>query len=185
MERYMRDDSGGDETSELNRLSKLFRGFFDRIVPYTLFRWLFFFGVLAFYVIRVAYLQGFFVVSYALAIFILSQFLGFLTPQFQFNDENSDPLLPTNSDGEFRPFMRRLSEFKFWRHCTIATIISIFCTFFSFFDLPVFWPILLIYFLTLFYVTMRRQVEHMIHYKYLPFTYGKPRPQGRSPPQSI
>eukprot|EP00108_Taenia_solium_P007249 TsM_000306400 transcript=TsM_000306400 gene=TsM_000306400 len=182
MERYMSDESGADEASESNRL-----GLFDKIVPYTLCRWLFFFGVLTFYIVRVAHLQGqgFFVVSYALAIFVLSQFLGFLTPQFQFNDENSDPLLPTNSDGEFRPFMRRLSEFKFWKNCTIATIMSILCTFFSFFDLPVFWPILLIYFLTLFYVTMRRQIEHMIRYKYLPFTYGKPRPQGRSTLQSI
>ncbi|VUZ48447.1 unnamed protein product [Hymenolepis diminuta] len=55
--------------------------------------------------------------------------------------------------------MRRLSEFKFWKNSSIGTAISIVCTFFSIFDLPVFWPILLIYFLTLFYVTMRRQIE--------------------------
>ncbi|VDK33356.1 unnamed protein product [Taenia asiatica] len=138
MERYMSDESGADEASESNRLSKVsvllkltVSGFFDKIVPYTLCRWLFFFGVLTFYIVRVAHLQD--------------------------NRKN----------------------------CTIATIISILCTFFSFFDLPVFWPILLIYFLTLFYVTMRRQIEHMIRYKYLPFTYGKPRPQGRSTLQSI
>ncbi|KAL5109347.1 Protein RER1 [Taenia crassiceps] len=145
------------------------KGLLDKIVPYMLCRWLIFFGALTFYI-------GFFVVSYALAIFILSQFLGFLTPQFQFNDDNN---------GEFRPFMRRLSEFKFWKYCTTATVTSTFCTCFPFLDLPVFWPILLIYFLTLFYVTMRRQIEHMIRYKYLPFTYGKPRPQGKSTLQSV
>jgi hypothetical protein len=31
-------------------------------------------------------------------------------------------------------------------------------TFFSIFDIPVFWPILLIYFLALFAMTMKRQV---------------------------
>uniref|UniRef100_A0A5K3F983 Protein RER1 n=1 Tax=Mesocestoides corti TaxID=53468 RepID=A0A5K3F983_MESCO len=177
MERYMADVPADDDNTSSGKFFRTFQNLFDKIVPFTVTRWFFFAFILTFYILRVAYLQGFFVVSYALAIFILSQFLGFLTPQFQ---SNGDPLLPTNSDGEFRPFMRRLSEIKFWKNCTIATLLSIVCTFFSFFDLPVFWPILVIYFFTLFYVTMRRQIEHMIRYKYLPFTYGKPRPQGKT-----
>ncbi|VDL59688.1 unnamed protein product [Hymenolepis diminuta] len=177
MDRYMSDTP--NDAVESNRFANTFRACCDKIVPYTITRWILFLGLLTFYVIRVAFLQGFFVVSYALAIFILSQLLAFLTPQFQPN-KSGDPLLPTNSDGEFRPFMRRLSEFKFWKNSSIGTAISIVCTFFSIFDLPVFWPILLIYFLTLFYVTMRRQIEHMIQYRYLPFTYGKPRPHGKT-----
>jgi hypothetical protein len=46
-------------------------------------------------------------------------------------------------------------------------------TFFSVFDVPVFWPILLMYWFILFFVTMKRQIKHMIKYKYLPFTWGK------------
>ena len=46
-------------------------------------------------------------------------------------------------------------------------------TFFKVFDVPVFWPILLMYWLLLFAVTMKRQIKHMIKYKYLPFTIGK------------
>lgn len=41
------------------------------------------------------------------------------------------------------------------------------------FDVPVFWPILLLYWLLLFTVTMKRQIKHMIKYRYLPFTTGK------------
>jgi hypothetical protein len=41
------------------------------------------------------------------------------------------------------------------------------------FDVPVFWPILLLYWLLLFTVTMKRQIKHMIKYKYLPLTTGK------------
>ena len=49
------------------------------------------------------------------------------------------------------------------RHgCTKAFSISILMTFFSFFDVPVFWPILLLYFLMLFGMTMKKQVSHMI-----------------------
>lgn len=46
-------------------------------------------------------------------------------------------------------------------------------TFFSVFDIPVFWPILLLYWFVLFFVTMKRQIRHMIKYRYIPFTFGK------------
>jgi hypothetical protein len=46
-------------------------------------------------------------------------------------------------------------------------------TFFSVFDVPVFWPILLLYWFMLFFVTMKRQIRHMIKYRYIPFTLGK------------
>lgn len=46
-------------------------------------------------------------------------------------------------------------------------------TFFSVFDVPVFWPILLCYWIVLFVLTMRRQIAHMIKYKYIPFSVGK------------
>lgn len=41
------------------------------------------------------------------------------------------------------------------------------------FDVPVFWPILLLYWLMLLFVTMKRQIRHMIKHRYLPFTWGK------------
>jgi len=41
-------------------------------------------------------------------------------------------------------------------------------TLFPFFDIPVFWPILLVYFIILFVITMRRQIAHMRKYKSVP-----------------
>ena len=41
-------------------------------------------------------------------------------------------------------------------------------TFFKMFDIPVFWPILFLYFIALFVLTMKRQIKHMIKYKYVP-----------------
>lgn len=59
--------------------------------------------------------------SYALGIYLLNMFLAFLTPKFDpssvVEDEEEDdegPSLPTRNDQEFRPFIRRLPEFKFW-----------------------------------------------------------------------
>ncbi|KAJ1421156.1 Retrieval of early ER protein Rer1 [Sesbania bispinosa] len=60
-----------------------------------------------------------------------------------------------------------------WYSITKAFCIAFVMTFFSAFDVPVFWPILLFYWVVLFSLTMRRQISHMIKYKYVPFSFGK------------
>ncbi|KAK8476501.1 hypothetical protein V6N11_061679 [Hibiscus sabdariffa] len=89
------------------------------------------------------------------------------------------PVLPTKGSDEFKPFIRRLPEFKFWYTMTKAFCIAFFMTFFSVFDVPVFWPILLCYWGVLFVLTMRRQIGHMIKYKYIPFNIGKQKYTGK------
>jgi len=65
-----------------------------------------------------------------------------------------------NGDGEeFRPFIRRLPEFKFWLSATKATLLALLATTTRATDIPVYWPILLVYFFTLFGLTMRRQIQ--------------------------
>lgn len=61
---------------------------------------------------------------------------------------------------------RRYSSFK-------AILIGFVVTFFPIADVPVFWPILLMYWFVLFFVTMKRQIKHMIKYRYIPFSMGK------------
>ena len=56
-----------------------------------------------------------------------------------------------------------------------AVVVAMLMTCFSLFDVPVFWPILLIYFCILFVLTMKRQIKHMIKHRYLPFNLGKKR----------
>lgn len=56
---------------------------------------------------------------------------------------------------------------------TKAFLVAFAMTFFSAFDVPVFWPILLCYWMVLFFLTMKRQILHMIKYKYIPFNVGK------------
>ena len=51
------------------------------------------------------------------------------------------------------------SCYYLYRHSmTRASIIAILLTFFSIFNIPVFWPILVIYFIVLFTITMKRQI---------------------------
>lgn len=156
----------------------------DKCTPHILPRWLLNFVLLVFFMYRVVSLQGFYIVAYVLGIFLLNQFILFLTPVIvedpneldnEYEEEEDEPRLPTRADEEFRPFMRRLPEFKFWYTTYKSLAISIVCTFFEIFDIPVFWPILVMYFITLFVVTMKRQIRHMIKHKYIPFSYGKVR----------
>ena len=98
-------------------------------------------------------------------------FIGFLTPQIDPGTEG--PTLPSHESEEFRPFARRVPEFKFWYAATKATCIALCMSFFSLFNIPVFWPILLLYFLALFVLTMKRQIKHMIKHRYVPWSRGK------------
>ncbi|KAF5843222.1 ATRER1A [Dunaliella salina] len=151
--------------------------YLDKSSPHVLYRWLGLLAVALIYIIRVWYLRGFYVVTYGIAIFDLNLLLGFLTPQA--DPESEGPQLPTN-ETEFRPFVRRLPEFKFWYAALKSFLIGIVLTFFSIFDVPVFWPILLLYFCILFFVTMKRQIKHMIKYRYIPLTWGKKKYGGKS-----
>ncbi|KAF9295887.1 retention in endoplasmic reticulum protein 1 [Mortierella antarctica] len=153
----------------------------DKVTPHTKERWVFTGVVLFLYFVRVFFAQGWYIVTYALGIYLLNLFLAFLQPKFDPSlemDMEADaveegPSLPTRSDDEFRPFVRRLPEFKFWHSATRSIVIAFMCTLFRVFDIPVFWPILLVYFCILFMLTMKRQIRHMIKYRYIPFNVGK------------
>ncbi|GAB5586821.1 retention in endoplasmic reticulum protein 1 [Umbelopsis nana] len=157
----------------------------DQVTPFTAYRWAGTATLLFLFMLRIFLAQGWYIVTYALGIYLLNLFLAFLQPKFDPSLDNADvdttdgglaedgPSLPTKADEEFRPFIRRLPEFKFWYSTTKAIAIALVCSFFSVFDIPVFWPILLMYFCILFAITMRRQIKHMIKYKYVPFDLGK------------
>jgi hypothetical protein len=146
-------------------------------------RWGVFATFMFVYSMRVYSLGSFYIVSYGLGIYLLNQLIGFLSPQFdpeQAEEDNIGGGLPTRDSEEYRPFARRLPEFQFWYSCTRSVCIAFFLTFFSIVDVPVFWPILLMYFCVLFFVTMKKQIEHMIKFKYVPFSWGKPKPAAKS-----
>ncbi|XWS62772.1 hypothetical protein CRYUN_Cryun06bG0039400 [Craigia yunnanensis] len=154
--------------------------YLDKTTPHSAYRWIGTLVIAAIYCLRVYYVQGFYIVSYGLGIYLLNLLIGFLSPLVDPELEVSDgPLLPTKGSDEFKPFIRRLPEFKFWYSMTKAFCIAFVMSFFSVFDVPVFWPILLCYWIVLFVLTMRRQLAHMIKYKYIPFSFGKQGQQGK------
>ncbi|KAF8317633.1 retrieval of early ER protein Rer1 [Clavulina sp. PMI_390] len=171
---------------QYRKYSRLYQSYLDRSVPHALNRWLATAGLVFVFLLRIVLAQGWYIVCYAHAIYLLNLLLAFLTPKFDpsieadlaaDNIEEGGEELPTSArdsmDDEFKPFVRRLPEWDFWLSTTRATVVALFCTTSEVFDVPVFWPILLVYFCILFAITMRRQIKHMIKYKYIPFDLGK------------
>ncbi|KAE9597646.1 hypothetical protein Lal_00041623 [Lupinus albus] len=158
-------------------VSRQYQHLLDKAMPFMLYRWIGFFVIALIYVVRVYFVEGFYVVTYGLGIYILNLLIGFLSPQInpEVLEFSEGPTLPTTGSDEFRPFVRRLPEFQFWYSITKAFCIAFVMTFFSAFDIPVFWPILLVYWVVLFTLTMKKQISHMIKYKYVPFSFGKQR----------
>eukprot|EP00118_Oscarella_pearsei_P025359 m.308044 g.308044 ORF g.308044 m.308044 type:complete len:194 (+) comp43308_c0_seq1:218-799(+) len=164
--------------------SRRYQKFLDDLVPQTVFRWISTTVLTLLYSLRVYLLQGWYIVTYALGIYVLNLLIAFLSPKIdpalsEIESEDDGPELPTKANTEFRPFIRRLPEFKFWYGVTRGIVIAMFCTLFEVFNVPVFWPILVMYFIILFAITMKRQIKHMIKYRYLPFTHGKTRYKGK------
>ncbi|KAI4212736.1 MAG: hypothetical protein LQ351_004629 [Letrouitia transgressa] len=170
-------------SAQTTRLGRLYQTYLDKSTPYTAYRWCSTIALIVLFFLRIVLAQGWYIVCYSLGIYLLNLFLAFLQPKFDpsltqdegLEDGDAGSSLPTKQDEEFRPFIRRLPEFKFWHSATRAILISFICTWFSIFNVPVFWPVLVVYFIILFSLTMRRQIQHMIKYRYVPFTFGKTR----------
>lgn len=169
-----------------NRLMRQYQAYLDKSTPYVSYRWIGTGAILLAFFLRIVVAQGWYIIAYCLGIYLLNLFLAFLQPKFDPSLTQDEGLedgsssLPTKQDEEFRPFIRRLPEFKFWHSATRAVAISFVCSWFEIFNLPVFWPVLVVYWLILFTLTMRRQIQHMIKYRYIPFSFGKTRYGNRS-----
>ncbi|KAF1986960.1 rer1 protein-like protein [Aulographum hederae CBS 113979] len=172
-------------TAQTSKYGRIFQAYLDKSTPFVTYRWAGTATVFVLFALRILLAQGWYIVAYSLGIYLLNLFLAFISPKFDPSLEQDEGMedgtsgLPTKEEEEFRPFVRRLPEFKFWYSTTKAISLSFVCSWFSIFDLQVFWPVLVLYWLILLFLTMRRQIQHMIKYRYVPFTIGKARYQNK------
>ena len=148
----------------------------DKIIIYRLERWLVVAILALIYIIRMVITQGYYCLTYCICIHFLNSFIGFISPledPEEYDLNNGDSFLPQKNNEEFKPFQRKVKEYTFLSMIFWTLILSIPMTFFKAFDIPVFWPLLLVYFILIFFLVMRRQIQHMIKYHYLPWDAGK------------
>ncbi|KAF7683281.1 Protein RER1 [Astathelohania contejeani] len=157
--------------------------YLDKLVPLKTERWLGFVLLLILYTLRILIKQSHYLITYCLAIYLLHGLIGFCTPRQEtipdpFENYTDDDYTPQPIDDEFRPFIRRLPEYDFWMFSTKLVLICLFATFFDFIDIPVYAPILIIYFILISALTAKNLYQHMKKYNYNPFysykdVYGK------------
>lgn len=162
------------ELTQFQRIMGYYNAIRDKIQIYIYERWAVLIVLLFIYLIRMIFTGGYFALTYCMGIHFLNYFIGFISP-LEDPDEggDEDSFLPQKNSEEFRPFQRKVKEFSFWENMTITLTIGIILTFFKSFDIPVFWPLLLFYFILIFCLTMRKQIKHMIKYNYVPWDFGK------------
>lgn len=100
-------------SEQIHSISRRYQHLLDKSTPFIQRRWIAFSIIALIYIVRIFILQGFYLITYALGIYVLSLFIAFLSPQVDPETEDS-PSLPVVRSDEFRPFVRRLPEFKFW-----------------------------------------------------------------------
>ncbi|MCJ1441464.1 MAG: hypothetical protein MMC23_001953 [Stictis urceolatum] len=146
-------------SAQTSKVARLYQSYLDKSTPYTSYRWIGTGALLVVFFLRIIMAEGWYIVAYSLGIYLLNLFLAFLQPKFDpslTQDEgleDGEGTLPSKADEEFRPFIRRLPEFKFWHSATRAVAIGFFCSWFEIFNVPVFWPVLVVYWIILFCLT--------------------------------
>lgn len=146
----------------------------DKISPFPTYRWAVT-GVLALlYVIRLINIKSHAVITYCALVYLLHAFILFATPKdnsipspFENStNEEEDNYIPSNIDNDFKPYVRRLPEYDFWVFTSEIVGVSYFLTFFSFTSIPVFVPILIIYFVFILLMTFWKLYKHSRKFQY-------------------
>lgn len=175
----MKDMSGATSNSFSSvkfRVKQAYQRYEDLTVPHRSMRWAFFFMALLLFFVRIVVLEGFYVVTYGMCIHLLYLLMLMITPLSDPDEAERDVAhLPTSSAEEFKPFVPKVQEFVVWRSMAKVLLISFTLTLFSVFDIPVFWPVLVMYFIVLFASQMGARIQHMLKHKYVPWNAGKPK----------
>mmetsp|Transcript_60437 Transcript_60437/g.128101 ORF Transcript_60437/g.128101 Transcript_60437/m.128101 type:complete len:210 (-) Transcript_60437:42-671(-) len=160
-------NGGGQETDPCSQSSRWLQRIWDRLVPWHRTRWLTWALLAVAFVARIVIIWRHLFCAYIWAIYALQQALLFVTPAMD------DDELEASSTSEYRLFVRALGEFPLWQRLFISTNIGLLVTLFEFLDLEVDGQALVFYFVILFAFNMRQQIQHMVKYRYVPWTTSK------------
>ena len=152
----------------------------DKLFSFRKARWYVIVGLSLTYLVRLFLTKGYQALTYCIGIHFLNSFIGFISPSvdpeenaINFDATNPSSYLPQSNSEEFKPFQRKVKEFQLWEAMFYTLVVSNVITFFPLFDIPVYWPLLLFYFVVVFVLTMKHQIKQMMKYNYLPWDVGK------------
>lgn len=171
----MESNASSKTKIQLGIFLKVLTNQLDRTILYKQRRWMFFYGLLILFFLRMVIVQGYYAIAYLLGFTILQNLILYLTPQEipTIDEEGEEEVFDipnsvnfTQSSDNSKPIIRKLSEFNLWKKLTLYCFLAFVSTFIGALDLPVFWPLLLIYFLFASLNVGLRQYRHMQRYGY-------------------
>lgn len=149
----------------------------DKLAVHRRMRWGAFALVFTAFSYRMVSLDGYYAAMYLLGFYIIQNLIQYITPSelptIQEEEEMGaavydipESVTVNRSDDNSKPILRKLGEFKLWKKIFLAASICFLATFVEALDVPVFWPILLFYFLFVLVSVVARQYQHMRRYGY-------------------
>lgn len=150
----------------------------DHLSPLVYPRWIFTAFMVLMYIRRIIKINSHSVLTYFTGIYLLHAGILFLTPKDEnipdpFENVEEESYNPRNIDNDFRPYVRRLPEFDFWKMSVQMIGIAYFLTFFSILNFPVYTPILIVYFIFFVCMTCYKLWVHSKKFKYHLFSTSK------------
>lgn len=162
------------------KADRTFRIYMDKIVPFTAPRWGVFGVLCLLFLLRIILAEGYYVICYGVFIHLLYLTVLVITPRADM-EEKLDAHIPEHQR-EKAVFVPKVGEFTVWKQMMRVVLIGFVLSFIPFLDLPVYVPVLVLYFFALVGIQVGTRVQHMIKYKYVPWnTKKKPvvRKEGR------
>ncbi|WUR04031.1 protein RER1 (RER1) [Vairimorpha necatrix] len=162
-------------------LTVLTQIYLDQLAPLPSIRWGITGLLLLIYLLRIYFKESFYLLTYVLGIYLIHGTILFLTPKGEniadpfenYDQDEGDTFESELIDNQFKPITRNLPEFDYWLFSTKVVTFALFASCFSIFDIPVYTPILAIYFCMMLVFTINSLYQHTKRYNYNPFNISK------------
>eukprot|EP00768_Dysnectes_brevis_P006286 gnl/Dysnectes_brevis/488_a541_5642.p1 GENE.gnl/Dysnectes_brevis/488_a541_5642~~gnl/Dysnectes_brevis/488_a541_5642.p1 ORF type:complete len:175 (+),score=23.40 gnl/Dysnectes_brevis/488_a541_5642:44-568(+) len=139
----------------IHQLTQKLEAYTNMVIPYKRYRWIGAGVMSLIFILRIILSHKWYLIAYFMYIYLLSAFISFITP----DTADGLPQLPTVADkDEFKPYARKMPEFDFWLTFSKAHLLCLFLTLFSFTNLPVWPPILVLYAVILTVAFIRKEL---------------------------
>ena len=160
-------------TSIFSRIRRKYYYIIDSTLPFAKLRWLFTLILIIIYFYR-CFGMSYDVITYLIGFYIFQIMINYFTPKGLIEvEEEAEPLCESFEYGEDKPLVSEMSEFQVWERVSSAFMLGICCTLFKAFQIDVFFPLLMIYFVILICYTIHKIVTKMKKYGYSSIDFKK------------
>lgn len=156
----------------------------DNLSPVPGKRWAALAGVFLLFLFKVLYDDTHHLILYCMAVYLFHGYILFATPKdesipdpFELDEEEKEETTSeystANIDNNLRPFIRNMPEYTFWLFCTKVVLVCFALSLTPLTDIPVYTPILVVYFVFMAVATLIKLYNHSRKYNYNPFWQSK------------